>query len=48
VFSKSYCPYCRAVKKIFAEEYPEAGSHSLPGVTLVTWTTLGVIQQLVF
>jgi|AntAceMinimDraft_12_1070368.scaffolds.fasta_scaffold39926_1 glutaredoxin 3 len=23
IFSKSYCPYCRAVKKIFAEEYPE-------------------------
>lgn len=23
IFSKTYCPYCRAVKKIFAEEYPQ-------------------------
>ena len=23
IFSKSYCPYCRGVKKLFADNYPE-------------------------
>ena len=27
IVSKSYCPYCRAVKKLFAEQYPEVHAH---------------------
>ncbi|KAF8661421.1 hypothetical protein AX16_001339 [Volvariella volvacea WC 439] len=23
IFSKSYCPYCKATKKLFAEEFPD-------------------------
>ena len=27
IVSKSYCPYCRAVKKLMAEQYPEVHPH---------------------
>mmetsp|Transcript_3304 Transcript_3304/g.12369 ORF Transcript_3304/g.12369 Transcript_3304/m.12369 type:complete len:267 (+) Transcript_3304:1579-2379(+) len=27
IVSKSYCPYCRAVKKLLAEQYPEVHPH---------------------